>query len=489
MRRLTGLLILILFGTFVTAKAALHSIGLQKNLYTSDFMIGDVIVSVIFPESTGAHDPNTETWSEDRKVQVLSEIMAGLDWWSRQNTGSYVSFTLVSETIPTKYEPINRPYYGEALWIPDILGTLGYNGNRFTAARKYLNDLRDQHETDWGFIIFVVDSLNDANGKLADGFFAYAYLGGPYMVMTYDNNGYGINNMDVVAAHETGHIFHALDQYAGASSPSDYSPGYFAVINGNHAFSPTANNPNSIMRGGIRWGLDDWAREMIGWRDLDANGRYDIVDQTPTVGMLIKGLDSTPSEPDFNGETSVSIVPRQGNSQGHGFTVDTIEKVEYRVGMGDWFEAVPADGEFDSAMESFRIVVDASAIPSAQNLESSDIDIRVTTRYSHFASTGPSTPGSAASLANAHAYPNPFKPNSALNHTSITFTDLTPGAKVQIFTAAGNPVYEKTAASSETTIPWGAVTDQGSAVATGVYYYLITNNAGHTKKGKIAVIR
>ena len=47
--------------------AALTSWGLDKDSYTSDFMIGSVIVSVIFPESDGSIDPNLETWSDERK--------------------------------------------------------------------------------------------------------------------------------------------------------------------------------------------------------------------------------------------------------------------------------------------------------------------------------------------------------------------------------------------------------------------------------------
>ena len=97
-------------------------------------------------------------------------------------------------------------------------------------------------------IVIVVGLLMYAlstNGKLADGYFAYAYLGGPFLVMTYGNGGYGIANMDVVCAHETGHIFQALDEYAGASSPYDYSNGYFPTLNGNHAYSTIANDRES----------------------------------------------------------------------------------------------------------------------------------------------------------------------------------------------------------------------------------------------------
>lgn len=470
------------------AQAGLTARGLDKNAYTSDFMIGRVVVSIIFPESNGAQDPNSETWSEERKSAVLSQIMTGLDWWTKQNTRSPLSFTYVSQTVATKYEPITRPYYDEALWIPDVMSKLGYAGSRFTATRNYVNALRQQYSADWGYVIFVVDSNVDPNGKFADGLFAYAYLGGPFMVMTYDNNGYGINNMAVVAAHETGHIFNALDQYAGASGPNDYSPGYFSTVNGNHEYSSIATTPNSIMRGGIRWGLDNWARLSIGWRDSNNNNRDDIMDTSPTTTVNLSGSQSGAAN--FAGQAKVSVVPRQGNAQGYGLTLDTISKVEYKLADGTWAAASATDGAFDGADENFHISVSASNLGS-QSVTAQDVVLRVTTLFATLSGSDVSTKagGVQSTLDLAHAFPNPFKPNSGLGHSSVTFTQLSDGAKVQIFNVAGEPVFHKDVPSGSSTLVWDARTDDGDEVASGVYYFLITDSAGHKKDGKIAVIR
>jgi hypothetical protein len=321
-RRLLAALVALLFGAN-RADAGLTAVGLNADDFTSDYMIGNVVVSVIFPESNGAQDASIENWDVGRQTQVLSEIMAGLDFWTQQNPRSPVNFTVISQTVATKYEPVTRAYYDEALWIPDVMSKLGYTGSRFASTKAYVNALRNQYNADWGYVVFVVDSQVDTNGKFADGYFAYAYLGGPFLVMTYDNNGYGISNMDVVFAHETGHIFHALDQYAGASSPSDYSRGYRVTINGNHQYSSTANTPDSIMRGGIRWGLDNWARTQLGWFDDNGNRRDDVVDRpaTLTVTSQASGQSGVSS---FTGSASVNVYPRQSNSQGKGLTPDTI---------------------------------------------------------------------------------------------------------------------------------------------------------------------
>lgn len=474
-----------------SSHAALTSWGLDKNAYTSDFMIGNVVVAVVFPESDGSVDPNIENWSDERKTQALSQIMAGLDWWTKQNPHSPLSFTFVTKTVSTRYEPITRPYYDEALWIPDVMSKLGYNSNRFTATRNYVNDLRKDYKADWGYVIFVVDSQVDANGKFADGLFAYAYLGGPFLVLTYDNNGYGISNMGVVAAHETGHIFHALDEYAGASGPNDYSSGYFSTVNGNHAYSSVANEPNSIMRGGLRWGLDDWVRQMVGWRDSDKNDRDDILDLVPVASITQQSNQSGSSgSTGFTGDAAVSILPRQSNAQGYGLTIDNVAKVEYRLKNGDWAQATPMDGVFDSATESFQITVAPSG-SSAQTIRIQDVELRVATSFSIKSGTTvtSSAGGTPATLEDAHAFPNPFKPNSSLGHSNVTFTSLTPGSKVQLFTVAGEPVFDKEAAAGSTTLSWNVVNNDGQEVTSGVYYYLITDSSGHKKKGKIAVIR
>jgi hypothetical protein len=476
--------------TLGTARADMTAVGLDRTQYTSDFMIGNVVVAVVFPESNGGIDPNVENWSSDRQAAVLSEIMNGLDWWTHQNPRSPVSFTVVSQTVPTKYEPITRPYYDEALWIPDVMSHLGYNGSRFSSTRAYINDLRAQYHADWGYVIFVVDSLLDANGKFADGYFAYSYLGGPFTVMTYDNNGYGITNMDVVCAHETGHIFNALDEYAGASGPSDYSHGYFPTINGNHQYSTIANSPDSIMRGGIRWGLDDWARQMIGWRDADNNGRDDIVDRPPVVNYASQ-QSSQGNVFNFSGNASVGVLPRQGNTQGFGLTVDTIARVEYKQPDGSWGEAAPVDGNFNSGTEAFAFNVNRGE-SSTQGVNTQSVDLRVVTEYSLNATApgGGVVPSGPGALSNAHPFPNPFKPNSGLGHTNgITFSGLTPGARVQIFTPTGDPVFDKTLDSTVSSLQWNAVNDNGENLASGVYLYLITDGSGNKKDGKFAIVR
>ena len=91
---------------------------------------------------------------------------------------------------------------------------LGYpHSSYLTATRLFNRDTKTRRQADWAFTIYVVDSLNDEDNRFTDGYFAYCYLYGPYMVVTYGNNGYGPENMAAVVAHETVHIFGALAEF------------------------------------------------------------------------------------------------------------------------------------------------------------------------------------------------------------------------------------------------------------------------------------
>jgi len=49
---------------------------------TSEYMIGDISVVIIFPESNGEYDGNQENWASWDFPVMLSEIQEGLNWWA-----------------------------------------------------------------------------------------------------------------------------------------------------------------------------------------------------------------------------------------------------------------------------------------------------------------------------------------------------------------------------------------------------------------------
>ena len=192
----------------------------------------------------------------------------------------------------------------------------------------------------------MVDSSADPDGKFADSWFAYAWIGGPFTVMTYDNNGWGISRMNNVIAHESAHIFYALDEYSGGSSYNSRS-GYYNTQNLNAA----DGNPNpsnrvaSIMSDGNSQ-LTAWSQntsspsslEMLGWRDSDGNGIFDVLD----VPLSLSGtgsIDQNTGIYSFSGFSSVNTLNNQNPfGLGNDITINTVDMIQYRIDGGQWID-------------------------------------------------------------------------------------------------------------------------------------------------------
>jgi len=348
-----------------TAQGSIGAASAPGYYQTSEFMIGRVAVGIILPESDGSIDPSTEDWTSQEQQNVFSEIVAAMNWWAVREPRAKLTFYYddhFNSPPSTGYEPINRPHSDQMLWIDQVMGELGYSSSPyFTRVRDYNNALRNQYQTDWAFTIFVVDSSNDGDNKFSDSYFAYAYLGGPFMVMTYGNGSYGPSNMDVVTAHEMGHIFHALDQYYSACQPCTYRSGYLYVENQNSQYGGCISNEASIMRGQV-WpyqsgAVDYYARGQVGWWDSDGDDVLDPVDTTLQITL----------EPQAENPTSEGAVTYFGSVEDIPYpspawpdvTINTIVSVDYRLNGGEWQEAAPGDGVFDSASESYTCTTES----------------------------------------------------------------------------------------------------------------------------------
>lgn len=326
---------------------------------TSEYLIGRVAVGIILLESNGSIDPSTEDWTESERGLVLEKITAALDWWAAREPNARLTFVYDDGTaapITSNYEPINRHYGDQALWITEAMTQKGITGySYFDQVRGYNNILRETYDTDWAFTIFVVDSSNDIDNRFTDGYFAYAYLGGPFTVMTSGSNGYGSHNLDAVAAHEIGHIFMALDQYYSAYQSCTHRSGYLGVENQNSQYGDCASDVASIMRGQIspyRTGaIDEYARGQLGWRDSDGDGILDPMDTTLSVLNADYVID--PEQPNvltFSGRVEDDPYP---SPLRRSTTINTIKQIQYRVESDLWMDAQPVDGAFDTYAESF----------------------------------------------------------------------------------------------------------------------------------------
>jgi hypothetical protein len=97
----------------------------------------------------------------------------------------------------------------------------------------------------------------------------------------------------------------------------------------------------------------------------------------------------------------------------------------------------------------------------------------------------------ANNLNKARTYPNPVKPGAGGDYDSsyITFSQLTPSAVIKIYDISGNQVAEIENTGNDGEEKWYMINDGGKDVVSGVYVWLIEDDDGNEKTGKLAIIR
>jgi hypothetical protein len=368
---------------------------------TTVFAAGSVAVAVVFVESDGSIDRDSESWARkdrrypgDRRANVLTRVQSALDWWNGRSPDQSLDIFLPSagaygapRTVTTGYEPITRPTgdfspdyrRSDAAWRWQVMGKLGYKHDRSDdrppPERAYADRVRRYNRADWAFVVYVVDSLKDADGMFPDGAIAYTSdLYGPYTVLTYDNDGYGFGNFGAVLAHEMGHQFGALDEYEppypGYPSTGGLTSGYLGVKNRNAVRGGTTDQL-CIMRGSqdtldsfVSGALCTSTVGQTGLRVTNRDGRPDVVDTRPAF---------TPDQPLSapGGTLTLSGVVREQpwphglSTVGPTFTKDISiavpRDVQYRVDGGDWLPMTASDGSFDEPSERWSFTTTALA--------------------------------------------------------------------------------------------------------------------------------
>ena len=209
---------------------------------TSTRLTGRVAVGVIIVQGP----TNALKFSAAERAKVVAEVQNGLGWLGGQNPAGAISwkYKIHNLTISAQPGPSGATSgQKEALFRNPAMAQLGY-GTGMSNVRKYVNDIRSQLNTNWGYCVFFT--------KYPVGHFAYASIGGPRIVMQYANDGWGPDNIDRVFAHETGHIFGAPDEYAGSGCNCGGSWGHYG--------KPNKNCANCAPGGGVKCLMksNDW---------------------------------------------------------------------------------------------------------------------------------------------------------------------------------------------------------------------------------------
>jgi plasmid maintenance system killer protein len=176
-------------------------------------------------------------FSAAERTKVVAEVQNGLTWLGSQSSPAGVSwfYDLKVITLNVPAGPANETFeQKEDRWRNPAMAQLGY-GPGMAGVQDYVEKLRAAKGTDWAYCAFFT--------KYPLGWFAYASIGGPRLVMDYNNDGWGPDNIDRVFAHETGHIFNAPDEYASSGCTCGGQWGAFGV--------PNANCENCAPNGGV----------------------------------------------------------------------------------------------------------------------------------------------------------------------------------------------------------------------------------------------
>jgi hypothetical protein len=401
----------------------------------SVYMVGTIGVKVVFVESAGTG--TTENWTEAEINKVKTELVQAFDWWTNvatvpENPGepprpsanlvwnlSYISpfegttterVNIVVNNIEPITQTIAQAVYDDPAnvndgWMFKVAGALTSTAPSEDAVRTMAHALRGP-VNDWGFVIFVVDSSADTNGLFNDDLSAAAALNGPYVVISYDGGGLGVDNLEVLLAKMTGHVFGAGEEgYNSATGKCSVLEvyGYLRIHNTNCDVDPAASP--SLMRSGQNMiagyygnALSEEARQMVGWRESDADDDdlYDVLD---TLDDTFAGYPNDPACPILHlGDvaiTNVTALPEDfgsGNSSGWAAYVrDTsttpatmVQRPTYvptninrpgavwgRMNGGEWVAGTASDGVFDEQDEEYSFHLDniLTALPGANQLE------------------------------------------------------------------------------------------------------------------------
>lgn len=205
---------------------------------TSSRLSGRVAVGLIMV--SGSAPGLTLTPAE--QVKIVAEIQNGLTWLGAQSPARDVTWVHETQSVTVNVPGVTDGGSYEAFeapWRDAALEKLGLGRGR-PGLQAYVQGLRTRLRTDWAYcVLFTRYPLFH---------FAYADPGGPHLVMHYENDGWGPDNIDRVFAHETGHIFGAPDEYQASGCKCTGSFGFFHKPNINCEGCAPGGGTDCIMR-------------------------------------------------------------------------------------------------------------------------------------------------------------------------------------------------------------------------------------------------
>ncbi|HUV37269.1 MAG TPA: T9SS type A sorting domain-containing protein [Patescibacteria group bacterium] len=357
----------------------------ERNIWqNSEFLIGTVLINMVFPESIG----NGENWTMDEISGAISGIAIGLSEFQQRTHWVELNFYYNYEDfimVPVSVEPIETYWTEHYLWVAELMGNLGYVSDDTIlvdsgAVHKLNNKTREEYGTDWVFTVIIADQSDHHNPTPpspdpdcwdGSGVIAYSFYGGPYIMVSYPacKLGYGMG-FNRVFIHEMGHVFWAVDEYPSAGQHCLVTSGYLDVPNRNTLFAQCQDVVPCIMMGvfytpelPVCW----YTMGQTGLADENENSIPDIYETQPEIELIdVPGVNPDTIYSDEYLLGARIVIPAIPNRNFRQLALCPDEMIDYAARIVDgWYwinsqfetKLIPADGEWDESREDVGHII------------------------------------------------------------------------------------------------------------------------------------
>ena len=204
--------------------------------------------------------PGRLALSRAEKRKIMSEVTAGLDFWSNAAPASAnLQFVIYSADISISAADStscsNAPGCHD-VFVNPALKAIGASTGK-AGKDQVAQYIKDRSSANGAYIGFF--------SKYKQIHFAYAYFYGGPLYMQYSNDGWGPDQLDRVFAHETGHVFNAPDEYTNGqcSCYRNYGEGSCSARNRN-CVDCTSSQKSCIMDTN-EFTLCSYTKKHLGW--------------------------------------------------------------------------------------------------------------------------------------------------------------------------------------------------------------------------------
>jgi hypothetical protein len=156
-------------------------------------------------------NPGTAAEFTAEEMELINaEVQEGIDILTSLASANAVALDFVIQTRVVQLLVDPASVYDEDDWLNAAMNELGYTSRTFASnIRNYLGDLATSCDTDQVYVAFFT--------KYNASYFAFARSSDNYLIVRYPENlldygGHKPTGMDVLFAHETGHIGGARDE-------------------------------------------------------------------------------------------------------------------------------------------------------------------------------------------------------------------------------------------------------------------------------------